>query len=231
MKIHLSIFNVATGMILLLFTIVALIILVLLSTKPSLTDAQLKETSFSKISFSFSSQSISDDARFLFNNLATFSRINDVFSIFHLLMHILEKHSSRMQFSVESFSRKRTFVHRRIRSHSWIRWHHRICHVSASVLAQFFNFIEVFAVFSNILGFHKYGSDIYTVEKAVFSTLNSIFSSSSCFAAEVSRADEYLRRQVKVIAFSLRMSTENREQGELLYRFVKSKKQFQCRQG
>ncbi|KAF8777467.1 hypothetical protein HNY73_014324 [Argiope bruennichi] len=229
-KIHLNVFSLATVMTLLLFGVVTLIALVLLSTKPTLTDAQLKETTFSKISFPFFPLEVFVVMLVFISTSMLFFLASTIFSLFFIsfcifLKNILQECSFRLK-----LENRKDILYRFINEYSRIHLFAGIMETAMSLQVFWLcssTFIEMFSLFSNFLGFHRYGNDIYTIEKVVFNTLNfTSFVSISYFAAEVSRVDEDLRKQVKATAFNLRISKENKEQGELLYRFIKSKEKL-----
>lgn len=91
------------------------------------------------------------------------------------------------------------------------------------------HFVEIFASFSNLLGFHSNAHLVYIVEKIIITPLNlvSLFSI-PYFASEVCREDEKLRKRAKEMSFYLRMSkeTEIEKSGEFLMRFIKSKEKI-----
>lgn len=116
---------------------------------------------------------------------------------------------------MRSYAKVHNFVLRVEESFSW-----QILFLSVS------NFIELFQLFSGILGLRR-TSPIYNVENFASSFLSSIsFFAIAVFASRVDTEYSVLRRVSKMAAFTLSLSKDTRSLGGLLSKFEKSRERL-----
>ncbi|GBO00108.1 hypothetical protein AVEN_265419-1 [Araneus ventricosus] len=88
-------------------------------------------------------------------------------------------------------------------------------------------FSDIFAVFSNILGFYRIFSSVHIAGNVASVTLS--FSSFFCMAYSaggVYEKDQKLRKTIKEISFSLRCSEGTKRDGKLLLEFIRSREKL-----
>lgn len=233
MQTHASIVNVATTSFLVICLITSAVVFGLFTKYHSITNLFFLELTFnSHISCDFNLKLIIVFCYFVITRLLVVA-VCILTTISHVTFNIsLGRFISECKMKLNHSIDSRNWVSYFVRDYNAI--HSLAMSAESAFSAAVFwlwssHFVEIFASFSNLLGFHSSVNPVYIVERIVITSLNlAALFSVPYFASEVCREDEKLRKRARETSFFLRMSkeTEIEKSGEFLTRFMKSKEKI-----